>query len=575
MSGPPKPPMPNRKVSGDASADAVSAAAPWTPGPVGTAPTTPAPPNPVVPSPVLPVSTPSALTPSPGVQGLPLVCPSCMSRYPADFRVCPRDATPLEEAEEDHDPLIGAVLADAFQIVQLIGEGGMARVYEARHVRLSNKRFAVKVLLPAHAQSSEVVARFQREAEAASGIAHPNVIDVYDVHRTSEGLPYLVCEYLDGTDLSTLLERRGKLDVLLAVNVVRQVCRALAAAHEKGIVHRDMKPENVFLVGDPDLPVVKVIDFGISKVDGLGGASLTKTGRVMGTPAYMPPEQARGGRVDHRADIYGVGAILYHALTGQMPFDYDDVGEALSAVLTRDPPRPRSIAPQVPPALELVIERAMAKQPEHRYANMDELDAELEPFGAEARATSMLPPEPNGAAAPMGIGQVAAKTVVSAGRAPTAAIERATREANWARPMIGLLTAVAYLWTAALLIQAFGSLLAVANSEGVNSRSETLLVVFGVGAILATPLIFWLRHVYRSVWNNSVRAVEAAAMLRRITVAALVVYAAASLGLRLASSTIMPALEPEGAGFAVLLALVSLGAAAVAHLFFQRRARRG
>jgi hypothetical protein len=504
-----------------------------------------------------------------------------MSRYPADFRVCPRDATPLEDAEEDHDPLLGSVLADAFQIVRLIGEGGMARVYEARHVRLPNKRFAVKVLLPAHAQSNEIVVRFQREAEAASGIAHPNVVDVYDVHRTVDGLPYLVCEYLDGTDLSTLLHRRGKLDVLLAVNIVRQVCRALAAAHEKGIVHRDMKPENVFLVGDPDLPVVKVIDFGISKVDGVGGASLTKTGMVMGTPAYMPPEQARGARVDHRADVYGTGAILYHALTGQMPFDYDDVGEALSAVLTMDPPRPRVLVPQLPPALELVIERAMAKDPAERYENMDEFDAELEPFGAEARASSILPPEPTGTPPPAGT-QVVAPTVVSAAgpaRAgavkSTAALERATREANWARPMIGLLTAVAYFWTAALLIAALASLVGAAKTEGgVNTTSETLLVIVGVGAILVTPLVFWVRYVSRSVWSNSVRAVETAAQLRRVTITALVAYAATALGSRFIDATLLPDLDPERAGFALLYAGVSLGAAAIAYLASRRSSKR-
>ncbi len=558
MSGSSRPPPSNPP-------QAVGAAAAWAPAPQAGAAG-------------VPVAVPSPHPPASGVQSLPRVCPACMSRYPADFRVCPRDATPLEDADEDHDPLLGAVLADAFQIVRLIGEGGMARVYEARHVRLSNKRFAVKVLLPSHAQSNEVVVRFQREAEAASGIAHPNVVDVYDVHRTAGGLPYLVCEYLDGVDLSTLLHRRQRLDVLLAVNIVRQVCRALSAAHDKGIVHRDMKPENVFLVGDPDLPVVKVIDFGISKVDGLGGASLTKTGMVMGTPGYMPPEQARGARVDHRADVYGVGAILYHALTGQMPFDYEDVGEALSAVLTTDPPRPRSLVPDLPPALELVIERSMAKEPADRYSSMDELDAELEPFGAEARASSVLPAEPTGTPSP-GVQTPGAPTVVSAGGArgaakPTAALERATREANWARPMIGLLTGVAYVWTAALLVSAFATLIRAAKTTGANSTSETLLVIIGVAAILATPLIFWIRHVSRSVWSNSVRAVETAALLRRVTIAGVTAYAATTLTLRVLDATLAPGLDPDGAGFAMLLTLASLGTAAIVHLAARRTTRR-
>jgi serine/threonine-protein kinase len=483
--------------------------------------------------------------------------------------VCPRDATPLDDAAEDQDALLGTVL------VRLIGEGGMARVYEARHVRLSKKRFAVKVLLPAHAQSNEVVVRFQREAEASSGIGHPNVVDVYDVHRTPEGLPYLVCEYLDGIDLATLLHRRGQIDVLLAVNIARQVCRALSAAHERGIVHRDMKPENVFLVGDPDLPVVKVIDFGISKVNE-GGASLTKTGMVMGTPGYMPPEQARGARVDHRADIYGVGAILYHTLTGRMPFDYEDVGEALSAVLTRDPPRPRSLAPHLSPALELVIERAMSKEPADRYSSMDELDAELEPFGAEARASSVLPPEPVGGDAMAGrTATVESSVAAQSSRAGTiksnAAIARATREANWARPTIALLTLAAYGWTAALLVDALASVVRSTKTEGSNTLVETLLVAIGVGAMLITPLAFWVRHVYRAVWSNSVRAVDTAARLRRVTVSAMLAYAVVVLALRFLNSTMAPGLELEGPGFAFLLLLVSLGAGSAAHLASRAR----
>ena len=536
--------------------------------------------------------SPSPPPPSTTRAALPRVCPSCLGRYPADFRVCPRDATPLEDAPEDADPMLGVVLADAFQIVRCIGEGGMARVYEARHVRLANKRFAVKVLLPAHAQSPEIVARFQREAEAASGIGHPNVIDVYDVHHTDDGLPYIVCEYLDGTDLATLIDDRGSIDVLLAVGIVRQVCRALAAAHARGIVHRDVKPENVFLVGDPDLPVVKVIDFGISKVDQTGGATLTRTGMIMGTPGYMPPEQARGARADHRADIYGVGAMLYHALTGRLPFDYEDPGEALSAVLTMDPPRPRSIDPSIPPALELIIQRAMAKDPDDRFATMEELDDELEPFGAEARASSMLPPHPllpdgvtalpetpSGDPARPGSPTVVSAVAIPRARAapkPNAALERVTREAQWARPTIALLTSGVYLWALALVVDALASLVR-AGKEAPMSSTETLLVVLGVTALSITPLVFWVRHVHRAVWGNSVRSVEAAAMLRRVATNGVVAYGVGALLLRLLDSTFVPEIEPTAPLYSPLFCLISLGAAALAYLlpkYIVRRASR-
>src|SRR5688572_2310285 len=174
-------------------------------------------------------------------------CPTCGGRFPADFRVCPRDAVPLEDAPEGDDPLVGQVLAGSYEVTRVLGEGGMGRVYEARHRRLTGKRFAVKFLHQDLARQPEVVTRFQREAEAASGISHPNVVGVHDVNVTADGQPYIVAELLQGEELGEYLERAEKLSVSDAVRVVRQICRALAAAHETGVVHRDVKPENVFL----------------------------------------------------------------------------------------------------------------------------------------------------------------------------------------------------------------------------------------------------------------------------------------------------------------------------------------
>src|SRR5262249_28837103 len=153
---------------------------------------------------------------------------------------------------------------DSLRIVRMIGEGGTARVYQARHIRLESKEFAVKVLHARYASNATVIARFQREAESAAAIGHPGIVDVYDVHRAPDGRPYLVTELLDGRDFGSLLKERGKVEVALAVRIARQLCRALSAAHKRGVVHRDMKPENVFLVGPPENPTVKVLDFGIS-----------------------------------------------------------------------------------------------------------------------------------------------------------------------------------------------------------------------------------------------------------------------------------------------------------------------
>jgi serine/threonine protein kinase len=496
------------------------------------------------------------------------VCPACLERYPSDFRVCPRDATSLEDADEGEelDALIGETVGDTFSIVRMIGEGGMARVYEARHVRLPNKRFAVKVLHHMYAQQPMIVARFQREAEAASGIGHPNVVDVYDVGTTPDGRPFLVSEFLEGQDFASLLDERERLAAPAAVHVVRQVCRALTAAHAHGVVHRDVKPENVFLVGDMEAPVVKVLDFGISKFDSGGGASLTQTGMIMGTPGYMPPEQARGGKTDHRADIYGVGAMLYRALTGKIPFDSEDAAEALTMVLTQDPPRPRSIQPSIPEALELIIQKAMAKEPEDRHRTMAELDERLAPFDPEMVASvSLLPPPPGTIQQKRPAPKPTLATATQ--RSPSIAdLERDTRDAKAARPSLVFLTFVAYVWLVGSLVDAATSALAAVRNTAGTSVTEKLVVAMTVVAIFITPLVFWLRHLGR-VWKNSVHAVELSKTLRGVVLAATVPYAFLSLGVRVLTPPLDPRVPP-------LLTLVSLLAAAVSYLSARLGARR-
>jgi len=220
----------------------------------------------------------------------------------------------------DRDNLTGVVLGGTYRMLRMLGEGAMGRVYEAQHTRIEGKRFAVKVLHPEFVDHQELRVRFHREAEAAALIDHPNAVGVYDVGETEDGRPYIVSELLAGEDLIELLQRVGTMSVASAIRVARQVAKALAAAHARGVIHRDVKPDNVFLTGDKAQPVAKVLDFGISRLE-QSGKQLTKLGTVMGTPWYMTPEQGRGQRVDHRADIYGLGAILYRALTGVAPHD--------------------------------------------------------------------------------------------------------------------------------------------------------------------------------------------------------------------------------------------------------------
>ncbi len=385
----------------------------------------------------------------------------------------------------------------------------MGRVYEACHTRLGNKRFAVKLLHEELARQPDILTRFEREAQSASTISHPNVVDVVDVHHLADGRPYLVCEYLEGEELGALLDRIGKLAPDVAVRIVRQICRALSAAHEKGIIHRDVKPENVYLVGGLKSTRVKVIDFGISKRDD-GEAKLTRTGMIMGTPAYMAPEQARGEAVDHRADVYAVGGILYRALTGQRPFEGEDGAMVLTQVLTAEPERPRALNPAIPEALELLIQRAMARDPDDRFASMDQLEAELAELDSsrtplmDGSIPSILPPASDPVHSPPA-------NLERRPRAKTEQALRTQREVRSARPLLVLLTVLGYLWLVAGLVSAVADLLRASRGTlGRVTASEALLATLGALVATITPLALWIRHLERSVWRNSAVSVELA-----------------------------------------------------------------
>lgn len=412
-------------------------------------------------------------------------------------------------------------------MVRVIGEGGMGRVYEARHTRLHKKRYAVKMLHQELARQPEVVTRFQREAEAASALSHPNIVGVYDVNVMRDGRPYIVGELLEGIELGAYLEQVGKLPVESAVRVVRQVCQALTAAHQEGIVHRDMKPENIFLVGSEGH--VKVLDFGISKV-GESSGNLTKTGMVMGTPGYMAPEQARGARVDARADVYAVGAILYRLVTGKAPFEGLDPMSTLAAVISAEPDRPTELAPNLPAALELVIQCAMAKEVSERFTSMDALDAELAVFDP-ARA-SLLPPAPDSTIAEGALPRGFAPTLIQPApvqkplSAPTLLAQRG-RDVHFARPRVALLSVGAFVWLSAGLVTL---LVAAIELLGKGAVTTPELVLSGVGALalMLTPTVLWVRHLAR-VWSSSPRIIELGEQLKVGLVASTLAYGALSL----------------------------------------------
>lgn len=281
------------------------------------------------------------------------------------------------------DSLIGAVLLDRYKVTGRIGQGGMGAVYEATHT-LIGKRVAVKVLLDKYAYKDQVVARLEQEARLASSIGHENIIDITDFGQTPDGRTFVVMEYLEGQSLAECVSKDGPLPEERAIRIALQVASALSAAHAKGILHRDVKPENVFLLRRKGQDFVKVVDFGISKSlrgeeDGGASPRLTQTGMVLGTPLYMSPEQARGDDdLDQRIDVYALGVILYEMVTGEVPFQGSNYLNIISRVLN-DELRPlRELRPELSAGLESVILRALAKSRDERYPSCEALAADLQ-----------------------------------------------------------------------------------------------------------------------------------------------------------------------------------------------------
>ena len=276
----------------------------------------------------------------------------------------------------------GTVLAGKYRVTKVLGEGGMGVVVAAVHVQLEEP-VALKFMLPTALGSAEAIARFLREARAAVKLKSEHVARVSDVGTLETGAPYIVMEYLEGSDLSAALTLQGPLSPAEAVDYIVQACDALAEAHSLGIVHRDLKPANLFVTRRRDgSPLVKVLDFGISKSSALneqgGAGSLTKTGGLMGSPVYMSPEQMRSAKdVDARTDIWALGIILYELVGGRRPFDSETLGGIMSQVLTTSPTSLQQVRPGLPPVLYDVVDRCLEKDRDRRWANVGELVSAL------------------------------------------------------------------------------------------------------------------------------------------------------------------------------------------------------
>ena len=318
----------------------------------------------------------------------------------------------MPRKDEKH-PLIGQVLGDRYRIEALLGEGGMGAVFRARHLSL-DRAVAVKVLKPSLSDDEQVAKRFDREALAVSKLDHPNCVQVIDFGTTPKGMKYLVMQYLEGKELRELTG--VSLPVEQAVSIGVQVLRALEHAHKRGLVHRDLKPENIFLVRDDDgQDMVKLVDFGIVKLlEGAGQEKLTRMGMAFGTPTYMSPEQAAGGTIDERTDLYAVGVLLYEMLTGAPPFDADEPGILLRMHILADPP---PLPDTIPAPVAQVVSRLLAKEPGERYADAHEARCALAAsLGAGAEESAV------GAVAAMGAAGTAS-AAASGARPPDVATE--------------------------------------------------------------------------------------------------------------------------------------------------------
>lgn len=307
------------------------------------------------------------------------VCLTCKKEFDSNVIICPDDGGQL--MPQSSDPLVGTLFADKYEILSVLGSGGMSVIYKARH-HYMERICALKLLHPFLVADASMFQRFQYEAKAASNLSHPNVVATHDFGITGDGRAYLVMDYLEGEDLSTLLERQVFLTEPQAREIFRQTLAGLDHAHSKGVIHRDLKPSNLFLIPQEDSGVlVKLVDFGIAKMSAAagGGQNLTQTGEVFGSPLYMSPEQCAGKTLDARSDLYSLGCLMYEALSGRRPLVGESALETMHMHLKETPLTLSQAAPKqkVSEELENAVMKCLLKRPDDRYASAAELYLEL------------------------------------------------------------------------------------------------------------------------------------------------------------------------------------------------------
>jgi serine/threonine-protein kinase len=345
------------------------------------------------------------------------------------------------------DSLIDTLFDGRYRIVRKLGSGGMADVYLAEDQELG-RRVAIKILDGRHANDDQFIERFRREAKNAAALNHPNIVSIYD-RGEAEDTYYIAMEYLDGRTLKELIVGHGQAPMRVAVEYARQILSALRFAHRHGIVHRDIKPHNVLVDREGR---VKVTDFGIARA---GTSQMTETGSIVGTAQYLSPEQARGGEVDQRSDLYSLGVVLYELLTGKTPFEGDTPVEIAMKHLSATPQTPSELRPDIPPELDMVILRALAKDPDERYQSADEMESDLErvargaPVAAATMdaATQVLSRPATAAAAATAATMIAPATAVPP---PPIVDEEEAQEEGGGRPLWPWLLAAAFVIAAVI-----------------------------------------------------------------------------------------------------------------------------
>jgi serine/threonine-protein kinase len=312
----------------------------------------------------------------------PKKCPECQKTFSGEHSVCPEDGRDLAPLQPEADPRVGTIFADKYEILSVLGQGGMSIVYKARH-KYMQRIVAVKVLLKHLISDETAFKRFEQESRAASALSHQNIVSVHDFGQTQEGEAYFVMDCLEGDSLEDVIYRWGRVEPARAVDIFRQVCEGLAHAHKKGVIHRDLKPSNIVLIREDDgTETAKIVDFGIAKMaDSQDGKPmrLTQTGQVFGSPLYMSPEQCQGHVLDARSDIYSLGCLMYETLSGMPPFSADSFFNMALHHLQTAPPSLADTAPDagIAKPLEDVVLKCLAKSPDDRFETADQLRQKL------------------------------------------------------------------------------------------------------------------------------------------------------------------------------------------------------